>query len=646
MKRVLSVLTAVAIMLCAFSGGAIAAGLDAFNKAALPFEWIFKNGSSQAAVIANKTISLDVAAGSTQPIHLTLGASAFNLSGNDPFKDVTQTQMSKLGLYVADGKSSAFNSMFSYEFSLQENLGAIPSKSIFLKLIPKQLNTSAAQSFKIGLTYQASPNIGYVRTVDASLITLNATIAGIPPEGINGIVQSSPVPTLEPSMIIGEAYRLSLPDAQFTYSGATRVITQGELTKHGINVTSNMPQHFKSEIIQDSGRWYVSVTPLDSAPTGEYTGIELTLNGTGFNSVTFASFPKLNVVQKPIVQKPTATGNKINGIDPLASLGENANGIWSHVTKNGQPLTADETMSSLRINANDELTFEFDSNFFTWENGKPDPQVSVTSTMIRNGRISVRMLSGRNSNIIDSYKIKYDGARAYVSIKFIERFVSTKEKDFDFEIGLAYNGNVNRDTIATISGTIENAYIYVYNDYDYVDLSYGDIAYAEDSVRNIEAYLGQGITIHTRMLGGKKYYGTVSIEPDTGDLRRMYEYPEIDIAYTLNTVGLNSNGKIVKIDIPGRYYVYNRNLEYLGTTNERLPYSTKYYIASKELDTSANDPDHVVEVDSSKPESPSGSGSSPTPDYSTPQIPSGATPGYGNNAPTDIGANYNPHNGR
>lgn len=274
------------------------------------------------------------------------------------------------------------------------------------------------------------------------------------------------------------------------------------------------------------------------------------------------------------------TTSKITGIRSDAQLGyTTATGIFGALQLNGTQIPSAD---GLDIVCGDQLTVNFDSSFFEWDVA-PSTTAYLTKSNIKAGKVDVRILKSKNSDVVDSAEIRYDNGNAYLQVFFVEDFVSTKSKDFEVDVVLTVNKKYIKDTALTISGTIENEIVDVYEDDDYVDLSGGQVADAQDSVKNIDIEIGDGVTVHARMSKGKLYYGVATMDLSSSDEDTIDKYPEIEYVITLNTIGLNSSSNTVSLDYGSKLHVYNSNMEYLGTTDEKLPYSTKYYLSTREL---------------------------------------------------------------
>lgn len=249
--------------------------------------------------------------------------------------------------------------------------------------------------------------------------------------------------------------------------------------------------------------------------------------------------------------------------------------------------TSGDTLDLGEINADgDEIEFPLSSEMFEVPSGDTQPPngTPLSSADIRKSKIAVRIQNAQGSSkILKSFSVV--GKDSVVKLEFADEWVSTEEKDFEMLVYLTLDGTRFDDEGITITGTMLNPVIEVDSDMDSVDLSDGYVAEAMDFVDNIEVDLGNGVTMHTKFFKGKKYYGTASREPDEADDIVMKQYPDIDNVVKLTVIGLNSTGDVVRLDTDySNYYVYDKDLNYLGQSNEMLPYSATYYLANKQLD--------------------------------------------------------------
>lgn len=239
-----------------------------------------------------------------------------------------------------------------------------------------------------------------------------------------------------------------------------------------------------------------------------------------------------------------------------------------------------------------EVRFQLYSEMFNAANGVTPPAAGtkLTASDIRSSKIVVRSQIKGGSKTVSNISI--ENKTGSVIVEFVDEWVSTKEQDFEVFVYLTIDGKRNDEYGAYIIGTMANPEIEIYSDYEYVDLSNGYVAAAQEFVPRIEVDLGNGVSIFTKFFKDKKYYGIATREQDENALTVIAQHPDIDNVVTLKTVGLNSTGDVVRLDTDySDYYVYDANLNYLGQSNEPLPYSTKYYLANKTLNIVENEPE-------------------------------------------------------
>lgn len=208
----------------------------------------------------------------------------------------------------------------------------------------------------------------------------------------------------------------------------------------------------------------------------------------------------------------------------------------------------------------------------------------LTMADVKASKITVKQTTKSGAKAIGSVEIKEGtGKVANILVTLAEPYTSTKPLDFEITLTLSINGS-KQDYQTIVAGTLSNGEEIVYSDTDYVDLSDGRTAKCEESAKKVEVYIGNDISIFVNMVKGKEYYGVATRKTDADDDEILSEYPDISDVYVLTTIGLNGSGNNVKFDSQDRYYVYSKLLEYLGTTSDMLPYSTKYYLSSTKLD--------------------------------------------------------------
>jgi hypothetical protein len=257
-----------------------------------------------------------------------------------------------------------------------------------------------------------------------------------------------------------------------------------------------------------------------------------------------------------------------------------------------------------------------------------------TRQSVTDDKLSVGLRVTGGERVVDKIEIQYlesvtdpDGVKwtfakaeqpAFVRVTFKDKFVSTSTVNYKFVAYLAENKKRDKDSEVTFEGSYKNnettveegdVYVYLGDDVPVVE----SLAY----LQHIDIELNDGITIHTKFFNGKKYYATGKAAFTSADDEVLTQYPDIDAIYTVESVGLNNSFTTVSLNVGGSLPVYNADLEYIGTTSDKLPYSSKYYVASTELDVE----DPTIEEPVAEP----------TPEPTT--TPSDSTPGNLNDNP-------------
>jgi len=208
----------------------------------------------------------------------------------------------------------------------------------------------------------------------------------------------------------------------------------------------------------------------------------------------------------------------------------------------------------------------------------------VTTSMLSSGKIAVRKATAKGSNLLKSIALKNDKKNgAYIELKFVEYFVSVDEKDFDINVYLTVNKKKRTSTQIKIAGTLSNEIIEVDDGDDYVSLSEGEVAEAQSYIRKIDVDMGNGVYITTSMNRGMKYYGVADPAPTAADEVVFSKNASVDQVYNIKTVNIRKTGNTVFFDLDYTSYVYNASGKYLGTTKDKVAFSTKYYLSSKKV---------------------------------------------------------------
>ena len=215
---------------------------------------------------------------------------------------------------------------------------------------------------------------------------------------------------------------------------------------------------------------------------------------------------------------------------------------------------------------------------------------------IKDSKIDVKARGG--SGVFKEAKIAYEknnadniaagiANAAYIEVKLVNPFVSTGTKDFEIIITPVIDRKNLKDAEFTISGTFENTIGDDLDDsYEYANFDKDNrVRKSVDYIKKIELDVDGHLSIFTKLFADKKYYARATNSIKDADMDLFVTYPELDAVYYLETVGLNSVGNYVKLDLDDKtLFVYDGDLNYLGTSADELPVTGKYFVASSELD--------------------------------------------------------------
>ena len=257
--------------------------------------------------------------------------------------------------------------------------------------------------------------------------------------------------------------------------------------------------------------------------------------------------------------------------------------------------------TALTISASNEINLTADArpadkyDIYLLNSSETGTAAFFTKQMIKDAKIDVKVRGGAGA--LNKVEIKYDAAGyAYAQVSLIEPFVSTGSKDFEIVVTPVINRKNVKDEEITIIGTLKNYPGEIVDDtYEYSNFDeFRRVIEAKDYVKKIELEVDDILSIFTKLFNGKKYYAKATNKIKSEDEALFVEYPELDAVYYLTTIGLNSVGNYVKLNLDDKtLFVYDEDLNYLGTSADELPVTGKYFIASAELDIVEEEVDEV-----------------------------------------------------
>ena len=237
-------------------------------------------------------------------------------------------------------------------------------------------------------------------------------------------------------------------------------------------------------------------------------------------------------------------------------------------------------LRALSVRPGDVLELPLHLYTFLDENGIPIGPDIVTPALLAASKVKVRHSANIGPQAVASVNFTPGGT---ILVSFRESLVQTRELAFECRIYLTFDGRRDPLSEIIIAGEISNPIITVSPGLRSVDLSGGHIAQAAGYIREIDVHLGHGVSVSSTFFTGSRYYGVAKLRrnnPEEGNTL-LRDYPEVELLYTLDTVGLRrDNLDNVTLRLPKLYYAYNSAGDYIGTTRGALPYSPVYYLSS------------------------------------------------------------------
>lgn len=274
----------------------------------------------------------------------------------------------------------------------------------------------------------------------------------------------------------------------------------------------------------------------------------------------------------------------------------------------GQP----GTPYDIHVTPGEEIRIPLTADMFEWESGRGTiPREAVTMTELRRGKVTVRSKVRSASEVLDYVQLSTDvfsgqpflvqgenrptGKTAYISVEFSKKLLSVDEVPFVIDIELRANGDTHENYRITLEGVMHNEEIAVTNNTDFVKINDNMVAVADHNISNVKFDLGNGVTTTKNVVKDQKYYGFSAVVDNMDIIREAYPdvHEVVSAVYKVETINMRYTNSHVNIkpklnpkypDVTD-FFVYNEDLEYLGKTNEDLPYSDLYVLTVEELPT-------------------------------------------------------------
>jgi hypothetical protein len=248
------------------------------------------------------------------------------------------------------------------------------------------------------------------------------------------------------------------------------------------------------------------------------------------------------------------------------------------VTHSGKTITDLAQLSNLKARPGDVILIKLAASMFIKEDGKPLGPVTdaVSYDSLEDAGMRVRQVTSRGDGIAAA-TLESSGDGASVKLEFAQGLAYLNQS-FSFSIYLGMNGSRETATRINIKGRVSTDVFEAYAGKNYEDISGGDGIKAMANIANFEFYLGQGVSVTRNITRGITYYGVAANALAPTDEALYLKDRDLADIYRLQTVNLKTAGNTVRFDLGEIFYIYNTRGEYLGTSDNALPYWTTYYI--------------------------------------------------------------------
>jgi hypothetical protein len=248
------------------------------------------------------------------------------------------------------------------------------------------------------------------------------------------------------------------------------------------------------------------------------------------------------------------------------------------VTHSGKTITNLAQLSNLKARPGDVILIKLAASMFIKEDGNPLGPVTdaVNHDSLEDAGMRASQVTVRGEGIVAT---TLDDAATGAAIKLeFAKSLAYLNQSFSYSVYLGAYGARETATRINVKGRIATDIFEVYAGKDYEDISGGDGIKAMANIGNFEFYLGQGVSVTRNITRGITYYGVASNDFSPADEALYLKYRDLADIYRLQTVNLKTAGNTVRFNLTDTYYMYNSRGEYIGTSDEALPYWTTYYV--------------------------------------------------------------------
>jgi hypothetical protein len=156
------------------------------------------------------------------------------------------------------------------------------------------------------------------------------------------------------------------------------------------------------------------------------------------------------------------------------------------------------------------------------------------------------------------------------------------QQKFSLTAGIEVGGVLLENSKFTVSGAISNRRVRIDRDSKTVQLGAGLYAEGVDVQENnaVTLDLGGGVSILTQVEYNDKLYARIDKKQTAKDKTVMEKYAAITDVYHLTAISVK--GK-VSFDLPANTFIYDKDLNFLGTGGQGLKLTDTYYVSESKL---------------------------------------------------------------
>lgn len=268
----------------------------------------------------------------------------------------------------------------------------------------------------------------------------------------------------------------------------------------------------------------------------------------------------------------------------------------------------------IQVLPDEEIRIPLTADLFEWADGTiPTTPESISRHDLKRSRIKMGTIVRAGSEALEYIQISTDdfsgkpffkpgttqptSRTCYISIKFAEFLEDVEPVDFHYDIRLSINGRSYDELCYSLVGTCDNDTVKVGYDVHSSDIYDGTVLETTSFVPKVMLNLGSGVKAETSLNSKTRYYGVAYYTDSVQAIREEWPdvYPTVKMIYFLHTVNLGRKG-VCRINLSpptiteGKetftvFYVYDKDMKYLGKSNETLPYSDYYFLSTEEIPT-------------------------------------------------------------